>query len=533
MLQEVDIEVQTIISDIKGRDKIMKLRGLHNLRYVSSAIGPDNTRDLICQLMNDKSMTIEMHVFLAGTLGDMLAHIGGENEIDFLLSKLSHYCSDDSYEIHEKATDSFIFLASHVTTSVLSDILIPKLSEMSNSPFHRSRSSAATVMCQISNLCSTSSVPIIASLLEKLSQDSSVQVRKSLIDGIPFAINSNRYDQNIIKSIITTLSKDSEAIIVSSIPSSLIPFKTVYKCPNFVDYICQHITNCTFWQPKSSLINSIDKITQNPVIIEEIFRKAPNDSSQFVRSSFAKKIQYFLDNYGFNIQEAIDVYIKLSFDDSNDVKLSIAKSLSQSQPIIIEKVLPNLIYDSDSEIRYTSFHAFACVPSQLSLPIEYVCEVSRSSNWRNRNDSLIVIPRMISSVTDLEFSDKLLPIPLSLISDNVCEVRIRASECLKEISSKFGKEWCLTHIAPKIKLIVKDSDYHIRQVAIKSIFIMNLDDCFSSELKELSKDPVSNVRIIIAKEIPEIYQDIIRELQNDKDSDVSYFAKQRLNLTSL
>ena len=90
-----------------------------------------------------------------------------------------------------------------------------------------------------------------------------------------------------------------------------------------------------------------------------------------------------------------------------------------------------------------------------------------------------------------------------------------------------GNDWFNNDIVPIIKEISEDEDYKIRQTAIRAVISCELFNQIGFEiLYNAAKDPVSNVRLVVAKYTPRNYQNILSALKTDPDDDVAELAKQ-------
>lgn len=111
------------------------------------------------------------------------------------------------------------------------------------------------------------------------------------------------------------------------------------------------------------------------------------------------------------------------------------------------------------------------------------------------------------------FNDQLCELTLNWLCDRVYTIRRAASENLSALAKKFGEEWTIKHVIPKLKALQKQSNYLHRVIGVYAL--STLSECFSTNkiltvlmpiVLEAASDPVANVRFTAIKVLAEQYK---------------------------
>ena len=187
-------------------------------------------------------------------------------------------------------------------------------------------------------------------------------------------------------------------------------------------------------------------------------------------------------------------------DPSREVKLAAIESL-KSKEIATETALECILTLVKSQHK--------CLIREKQKIIEIILTVIRPQD--NSKD----IYKLINQLVFL------------LLTDGTYDVRIAMVKNLPLLIKNLGNDWFNNDIVPIIKEISEDEDYKIRQTAIRAVISCELFNQIGFEiLYNAAKDPVSNVRLVVAKYTPRNNQILLSALKNLPDDDVAELAKQ-------
>jgi hypothetical protein len=92
------------------------------------------------------------------------------------------------------------------------------------------------------------------------------------------------------------------------------------------------------------------------------------------------------------------------------------------------------------------------------------------------------------------------------------------------VVKKFGPEWRDKAIVPIVKALFDAVDYMMRKTAITAILELGIVSECADLLKKAAEDPVPNVRLVLARDLPRSEASVLAILQKDPDPDVAFFA---------
>jgi len=217
-------------------------------------------------------------------------------------------------------------------------------------------------------------------------------------------------------------------------------------------------------------------------------------------------------------QHLTDLILKLSSDEESLVKLRIIKKI-------------DLICDE--------------LPSLCTRLTDILRAAYTDSNWRVRKSVALVTPSIVKGMGHEYFRDNFVAPLLALLKDGVNEVRIAAATAVGKIIPITELSWTFDNLLPPIKSMASD-EYLVRVSMLTAIEHVlsspSVPEKVQSDMLTLaigaSRDKVPNVRIratqalgtictyINAESAKNNIRPVLFELQNDKDKDVQYFAKE-------
>ena len=119
---------------------------VRSLARISESLGPQRTRDELLPFVFEAEDEDEVLTELATQLGNMLAHVGGENYVDHLLSPLEALCATEDVSVRDRAVKSICSLMSNVPGSVHGKFFFPLLQRLAKKEWFAARSSSCGLL---------------------------------------------------------------------------------------------------------------------------------------------------------------------------------------------------------------------------------------------------------------------------------------------------------------------------------------------------------------------------------------------------
>lgn len=223
------------------------------------------------------------------------------------------------------------------------------------------------------------------------------------------------------------------------------------------------------------------------------------------------------------IRRIIPIFLQLMRDEAPEVRLKLIGTLPSLTGVI-----------SDFDFLTTSL-----------LPA--LEELAGDKNWRTRLTVLELAPTLAVALGEKMFMERYHDVCCAnWFEDKAHAVRVRAAETMSELCDIFGVDRCIALVLPWLLKNARHTSYLIRVNVLLTIAVLSkklAEDMVISQLlpivTDLSKDPVANVRVSIARaldKIGKIHQTpafhaeakkILDSLaEKDEDADVLFFVKQ-------
>jgi len=208
-----------------------------------------------------------------------------------------------------------------------------------------------------------------------------------------------------------------------------------------------------------------------------------------------------------------------------------------------------LLKDEFSEVRVNLFKHLEDLTqvidfdslSQSLLPA--LNELAVDKNWRTRAAVVEFLPFFAQKMGEGFLNDKFSKILIDWLSDRIYGVREAAIKCVKSLIEILGSQWAEKQLFPKIIPFQSNPNYLHRMTLV--FIIQQVGNLLSPEalsktvtpiLIPLSKDPVANVRMNVAKALKiviprikdnsgKICKNALLQLIDDNDPDVKHEAK--------
>eukprot|EP01068_Selenidium_serpulae_P006706 Selendium_serpulae@DN4481_c0_g1_i2.p1 len=187
-----------------------------------------------------------------------------------------------------------------------------------------------------------------------------------------------------------------------------------------------------------------------------------------------------------------------------------------------------------------------------------ITETAHDPNWRVRETLLGLLPRLAQFLKNTDVAEmRLCELYMQGLSDPVWTIRTATAGAIDQLVETVGIEWLSTVIIPHLEELRQNKNYIFRSnvmtciaSCLKAVSHLSTPHALSRQLAtklfdlafELSKDPVANIRITVArtllscghrivsadKQLYMCFYDCLRHLTDDADEDVRFFAEQAM-----
>lgn len=357
---------------------------------------------------------------------------------------------------------------------------------------------------------------VLSNFLNLAQNAQSLYTQRYVIDACTTFIQFT--DNQSILDLVLNYANSPSPTVSYSLPQFIISYLSKEN-NNFNDVwpIIQRSLKSPNKRVKYNMFNSLKEINNTKEIPNdtslEIFNIAVEDTDEEVRIAAASQISILPINSE-KSQEIINSFIH--DEHSAHVRTSVItelSKLSEENPEFVKKTISSLLKDQVREVRLgviDSLHNLKLSDENELLPSILIDFLNTSKEWREHYE-----------VAQLFVDQKMhnIDILTKLLLNDSYKVRLLIVLNLPQLTC-FG----LDELMPIISGAAIDLDYQIRQTAALSIISMEVFDNNGVDiLANLTKDPVSNVRLVVAKYTPRSLG-LHENLKNDPDADVREFA---------
>ena len=519
------MDTETTLLKLKSEKEYERKEALSHLTTIFDNLNEDEARNFVNQIISIPKQNLEMQAQISRVLGCILSNIGGESHINLLLNSLKHYCETDDFDVREKAILSIERLSAQVSKETITKAFVPLYLSMSQSDFYGLRCSSAVLFCSSSKYFTNKEDILLAeTTLKTLSTDKQMEVRRSLSETFHECVQANVFSLDFIKEIINTISNDISTLVNSPIVESLVLLDTT-KENAFIQEIVSRIWATNKFQNRCAVLDHIEQLNLNNDLITSISKDSFTDSDCYVRKSAAKQLAFF------NSKGTVDYQTieNLAKDEDKSTRIELCKSLSQCGKEIpnAAAILTILLNDKENDVKLHALESVAETGLAVDSAAEKLNELANSGLWRTKRDAASILPKIAATMDVNLFNEKMYPILDNLLHNTANEVRNISVESSAKIAESYGIEWYKEKILPIINEFFNHKSFSYRQTAIHAAFSSPDPSLFNEQLLKMSEDSCSNVRMVLAKEVPLSMTEIHNKLCEDKDEDVAYIAKKR------
>lgn len=448
-------------------------------------------------------------------------------QITLLLDSLSLVFQFDMHHVRI-ALSKLIGKISKETTEEIRDnvmygYILYKLSE----DWPVTKSAATLCFAEMSTSLSKRQVLDIFGIIKAFHDIDSVLLRKYLVITAKKLLYINYLTDELHDLIVNLLSNETSLAVLQEVPSFVADYARITKqTENSLDLTLQ-LFKSDKWKVKYLALESLPSIVKDfSNTVYEFIRESSNDPEPSVRKKAVEILPKFSIEDLKKYNELISLF--LEDDDENVVSAAVSafvnlQGLYNTDEFV--QAIEKFMETQSTNIRKSVISVInnCTIPNEDKIKI--VASFFVSLEWREKIYAVDVIVTVASS---RDIPNNLVSlIGLFLNSDEI-KVRSHMTQALAKLFDKFNEssKEALSSILNKMG---NSADYQIRQTALENIINLKL---YSSECKtvllQLCRDPVSNVRYVIASKISLSLQSLIKKLQCDEDEDIRDVIKERL-----
>ncbi|KAH0791600.1 ARM repeat-containing protein [Histomonas meleagridis] len=520
-------EIISMITAIRSENANERLHSLANLHVIARVLGPKRTiNELIPYTMETTDHDETALKMIAKELAIMLDVVGGPSNVQTLIDALKLICENEDFDVRNAATDSVVQIGKLLTESDFNTKFPSFFRKLIKDKWYPLRCSGVMIICQLYNKISQESKQKFNKYLQRICTDENVIVRRTFCQYISYLIQ-NQCPFEIISKILTALSKDKAPAVTIEIPP-ILTFLPSNETQLKID-ISKAIMQTKIWQAKSVLVSHIDSIFKGNApksFIKDIIQQSSVEKLSAIRASTALQIPYVYSIQCFNS----DGFKRLINGLANDIDFNVRKSIAESigrikngPDDLINSTLAALLGDKDLIVKMAALKTVSHTGKAIKPAAKNLTNLIKLSDWRVKKGIALLLPEVAKTTKETKFNRKFLPIVKSLLKDDASEVRNSTVKGLSELTAHFGGKWIKANVIPMISHLFAKHDYLLRETAIIAIVELNLCDRMNDILKKAAKDPVPNVRLVLARTVPS-GSNILEQLKADEDPDVVYFA---------
>jgi len=566
-------------------DVVVRTESMKKVCIISALMGPEKTRNDMLPYLQTKFEDLDQILLaISEKLEKFLPLIGGNEFAHLLIPLFQALCDIEEVTVRNAAAIScrniLKQLGPHNKPQVAAYFeLIKQLSNEESGEIFYSRSSACFFLVELYPLLSDADKVILREIYGRLCKDEMPVVRR--VAALAFIqlsqiINDQEILSNEFLSLLKALINDESQMIQMLGVESMATFCILLKklggsqilSTEFLPLI-KNLCDDPSWRIRQSLSKGFHLFSQSFTAVEvsvDVFPALLHmvlDPEPEVRTLAVQEVFPFLEvlDHAQFANEFASVAAQLVDDPMSQVRKLLAELLISVSAKVgsdlvsahLADLVVKLMNDDDPLVRLRIIKRTNIVaeevPNLLSRLTDSLKSLFSHPNWRLRKALMESMSSILKYMGQDYFVDHFLNSSLLLVKDGFDEVRTAASEAMADIAKISEANFVYERIFPVYKNLSAE-DYLTRLTMVTALqgFLaaenIHLHHKFQSDainqLLTATNDKVPNVRLKAAQAINHILisssstnfsqsvkeqmESALRELQNDKDKDVRYFA---------
>ncbi|KAH7952126.1 hypothetical protein HPB52_018945 [Rhipicephalus sanguineus] len=538
--------IAVLIDELRNEDVQLRLNSIKKLSTIALALGVERTRSELIPFLTDTIYDEdEVLLALAEQLGNFTPLVGGPEFVHCLLPPLESLATVEETVVRDKAVESLRAISQQHSAADLEQYFVPLVKRLASGDWFTSRTSACGLFAVCYPRVSPNVKAELRSHFRNLCQDDTPMVRRAAASklGELAQVVEPEWLKGDLVAMWGYLAQDEQAAEDKS-------------------WRVRYMVADRFTDLQKALG---PEVTRADLVLA--FQNLLKDCEAEVRAAAAHKVKDFCQNLPPEVQEQVIMSnilpcVKdLVSDPNQHVKSALASVIMGLSPILgkqntVEHLLPlflSQLKDECPEVRLNIISNLDCVNevigiqqlSQSLLPA--IVELAEDSKWRVRLAIIEYMPLLAGQLGVEFFDEKLNALCMTWLVDHVFAIREAATQNLRKLVDKFGKDWAQATVIPKVLTMSRDQNYLHRMTCLFCINV--LAEACGGEVTSrlmlatvlgLASDSVANVRFNVAKTLQRIaplldpptlqgqVKPCLEKLNTDPDVDVRYFASEAL-----
>lgn len=549
-----------LMDELKHDDIANRVEAMKKLDTISTALGPQRTREELIPFLMEVAQDDEDEVFavLADELGQFVPYVGGPEFATILLPPLEILASTEETLVRDKAVESLNKIAGQLSQEQLFHDFIPLIERLATADWFSSKvSSCGLFKSVIFRVKDDGLRKELLALYLQLVQDETPMVRRTAAKNLPGLIDlltenpglSTNEDWDYISNMFQKIINDSQDSVKYLTVNCLISIMKFFNTKGDQSHSKDLLDSATkligdeAWRVRYMAADKFEELasqfSNDDTYLSELIQPFLNlceDNESDVRKAIAKQLAGFaglLKNPSDVLTKILPAAQSLSMDESEAVRASLALTVTNlvslmSKEEAIDHLLPillNMLKDEFPDVRLNIIANLKAVNDVIGIDLlsesllPAITELAKDVNWRVRMAIIDYIPILAEQLGVQFFDQQLSDLCLSWLWDTVFSIREAAVNNLKKLTVIFGSDWCRDEIISK--LLKFDSQllenfvyrFTLLSALTELVPVLSLDvvaDQILPFVSHLSDDGVPNIRFNVAKSYAVIVQCLIK-----------------------
>ena len=522
-----------------------------------------------------------MLLALAEELGGFVRYVGGAAHAHCLLPPLAALAAIEETVVRERAVQSLRSVCKEMSEEHVLEYFVPVVTNLADGEWFTSRVSAAALFAAAYERVPASARPSLREGYKALAHDETPMVRRSATQQLG-AFAGTLEQEHVVGELLPLfgeLTKDDQDSVRLLAVESCAAFAKLLpreECAARVLPTVKAFAADRSWRVRymvavqmAELAEAVGADLTRSELLEG-FKALLGDGEAEVRTAAAAKVTVVAQQVGADstLANVLPAVKSLSEDSSQHVRAALAGVVMGLAPVLgksatIDKLLPvilALLKDEFPDTRLSIISELQQVNQVIGVDLLWqtllptVRELAEDCHWRVRLAIIEYIPLLAQQLgvefftfDDASQQKSLADLCLGWLKDSVYAVRDAATENLKQLAEHFGAEWAVANVVPKLVELIKNPHYLYRITILSAIAqiapVVGPDvtcTTFMPVLLAAAKDAVPNIKFNTARVMQELItvldgtvieskvKPCLKELSEDPDTDVRYFAGQAL-----
>ncbi|CAJ1942760.1 unnamed protein product [Cylindrotheca closterium] len=477
-------EARHSIEMLRGDDVSARVAAASRLESIASVLGEERTRQELLPFITDGADDEdEVLLAIAGSLGKLVRHVGGNDHAHNLLPPLELLLSVEEASVREAAFASMKTVSESLPENTFRDQYEKVLSRLAKSEWFTARMSSAGLICSAYPRFTSEQQKVHLSLFTGLCQDDTPMARRvaaqNLGEMIRNVVESNGRETLALDGIITTSLIPLYEELASNDQPDSVRLQTTHNCVIFGHAMGTLAKTGPLQANETALIQRLV-----PLIMATI-----DDRSWRVRWTAASKFAEVIGGF-------------------------------DALPSVMDSLIPayeKLLQDPEAEVRTAATFNLAAVAKNCTTPVP-VPPIGRMPTEEEmvnyQGERVSAAERLVKRVT-------------SLTEDDSEHVRAALAMVATELAPILGKDATIIHLVPPILLLLRDAASEVRLNLISSLGALNevigvdlLSQSLLPAILDLAQDGKWRIRLAILQHMPLLAKQLGRDFFTEKLSSI-------------